>query len=54
MALELDEVRYWMDSGKHLLTVSFSGFDPSATLAAPSGSALDDGCSPYQVAHFNR
>jgi hypothetical protein len=29
MALELGEVRYWMNSGKHLLTMSVSGFDPS-------------------------
>jgi hypothetical protein len=27
MALELGDVGYWMNSGKHLLTVSFSGFD---------------------------
>jgi hypothetical protein len=32
MALELGDVRYWMNSGKHLLTVSFSGFDPFHTL----------------------
>jgi hypothetical protein len=28
MALELGDVRYWMNSGKHLLALSFSGFDP--------------------------
>jgi hypothetical protein len=31
MALELGDVRYWMNSGKHLLSLSFSGFDPSRT-----------------------
>jgi hypothetical protein len=31
MALELGDVRYWMNSRKHLLTVSFSGFDPDRT-----------------------
>jgi hypothetical protein len=24
----LGNVRYWVNSGKHLLTLSFSGFDP--------------------------
>jgi hypothetical protein len=32
MALDLGEVRYWTNSGKHLLTVSFSGFDPKLDL----------------------
>jgi hypothetical protein len=29
MALDLGEVRYWMNSGQHLLTLSFSDFDPN-------------------------
>jgi len=29
----LDDVRYWVNSGKHLLALSFSGFDPERTLA---------------------
>ena len=28
MALELCDVRYWMNSGKHMLALSFSVFDP--------------------------
>jgi hypothetical protein len=40
-------------SGKHILPLSFSGFDPTATLAAPSGSALDAGFSPYQRTCLN-
>jgi hypothetical protein len=29
-------VRYWMNSGKHMLSLSFSGFDPQATSAGTS------------------
>jgi hypothetical protein len=43
----------WVNSGKHLLALSFSGFDPTETLAAPSGNALDAGFS-YQRARFSR
>ncbi|MGC2319748.1 MAG: hypothetical protein WA615_25165 [Bradyrhizobium sp.] len=32
MALELGDVRYWMNSGKDMLALSFSGFDPMLTL----------------------
>ena len=39
-------VRYWVKSGKHLLSLSFSGFDPTATLAALSGSPLIAGLAP--------
>ena len=28
MALELGDVRYWMNSGRHMLAASFSGLDP--------------------------
>jgi hypothetical protein len=28
-ALELSDVRYWINSGKHMLAMSFSGFDPT-------------------------
>jgi hypothetical protein len=28
MALEFGDVRYWMNSGKHLLAMSFSEFGP--------------------------
>jgi hypothetical protein len=31
MALELGDVRYWMNSGKHMLALSFSVFDPQET-----------------------
>ena len=39
MALELDDVRYWMNSGKHLLMVSFSGFDPTETFRNAASAA---------------
>jgi hypothetical protein len=32
----LGNVRYWVNSGKHLLALSFSGFDPIRTLASRS------------------
>jgi len=28
----LGDVRYWVNSGKHVLSLSFSGFDPNRTL----------------------
>jgi hypothetical protein len=31
IALELGDVRYWMNSGKHLLLASISEFDPTRT-----------------------
>jgi len=33
MPKHLGDVRYWVNSGKHLLSLSFSGFDPTRTLA---------------------
>jgi hypothetical protein len=33
MALKLGDVRYWMNSGKHVLTLSFSVFDPKRSWA---------------------
>ena len=36
----LGDVRCWVNSGKHLLSLSFSGFDPTATLAATRVHAL--------------
>ena len=41
-------VRYWMNSGKHILISSFSAFDPSQTSATPSGPGIGAGLSPYQ------
>ncbi len=35
MAKYLDNVRYWVNSGKHVLALSFSGFDPQPTWVAP-------------------
>jgi hypothetical protein len=35
-----------MNSGKHMLALSFSAFDPTATLAALSGSPLIAGLAP--------
>jgi hypothetical protein len=31
----LGDVRYWVNSGKHLLSLSFSGFDPSRKSSTP-------------------
>src|SRR3979411_2580982 len=36
MPTALRDVRFQGQSGKHMLTLSFSGFDPKATSAAPS------------------
>jgi hypothetical protein len=33
MAPELGDVRYWKNSGKHMLAGSFSGFDPTPDIA---------------------
>jgi len=30
----LGDVRYWVNSGKHVLSLSFSGFDPDRTFSA--------------------
>jgi hypothetical protein len=49
MALELGDVRYWMISGKHMFALSFSGFDPSATLAVRCGNDFDADFGPYQT-----
>jgi hypothetical protein len=32
-AEDLSNVRYWENSGRHVLALSFSGFDPEADLA---------------------
>jgi hypothetical protein len=29
MQTAMRNVRYWMNSGKHMLSLSFSGFDPT-------------------------
>jgi hypothetical protein len=49
MPTALRNVRYWVNSGKHMLALSFSGFDPTATLAALNGNTLDAGFSPIKV-----
>jgi hypothetical protein len=33
------DIRYWGKNGKHLLALSFSGFDPKRTSASPSRKA---------------
>jgi hypothetical protein len=48
------DVRFRGQSGKHVLIASFSGFDPTETLAAPSGIAFEAGFNPYQRACLNR
>jgi hypothetical protein len=42
-------VRSWGQSGKHMLAMSFSGFDPTETLAAARGSAFDVNLAPINV-----
>ncbi|MGC2318208.1 MAG: hypothetical protein WA615_17200, partial [Bradyrhizobium sp.] len=36
MQTALRNVRCWENSGKHMLALSFSGFDPQRTSAAPT------------------
>jgi hypothetical protein len=43
-----------MNSGQHMLAMSFSGFDPTATLAVHCGNGFDAGFSPYQSTRLNR
>jgi hypothetical protein len=43
-----------VQSGKHVLALSFSGFDPTATLAMHCGNVFDVGSSPYQNASLSR
>jgi hypothetical protein len=43
-------VRCWGQSGKHMLPLSFSAFDPYATLAVTNGNALDADFYPYPSA----
>ncbi len=35
MPTTLRDVRSWGQSGKHMLALSFSGFDPERTLSGP-------------------
>src|SRR6266404_837991 len=54
MALELGDVRYWMNSGKYLLMVSFSGFDPerksgSFNIFRPTGPPASSKCRARTV-----
>jgi hypothetical protein len=54
MPKSLGDVRCWVNSGKHLLSLSFSGFDPTATLAVHCGNGFDAGFSPYQSTRLSR
>ncbi len=47
-------VRCWMNNGKHLLALSFSAFDPSATLAVHCVEGLDADLFLYQSARQRR
>jgi hypothetical protein len=38
----------WGQSGKHMLLVCFSVFDPTATLAVHCGAGFGAGFNPYQ------
>jgi len=44
----LGDVRYWVNSGKHLLSLSFSGFDPDVW----SGRALQVDFAELAVRYF--
>src|SRR5258708_32736678 len=37
----LGDVRCWVNSGKHMLSLSFSGFDPTRTSATSIGATRD-------------
>jgi hypothetical protein len=50
----LGDVRCWVNSGKHVLIASFSGFDPQATLAVHCGNGFDGDFSLYQIARLSR
>src|SRR5712671_5046595 len=43
----LGDVRCCVNSGKHVLALSFSGFDPAATLAVHCGNGFDAAFSLY-------
>ena len=45
----LGDVRCWVNSGKHLLSSSFSGFDPTETLVQSNDSALHAGFRPSEA-----
>jgi hypothetical protein len=49
MLTALRNVRYRSNSGKHVLALSFSGFDPSATLAVHCGIGFDAQFEPIKV-----
>ena len=42
----LGDVRYWMNSGKHLLALSFSGFDPGCAQSGPISDMGSQGLEP--------
>jgi hypothetical protein len=54
MPTALRNVRYWLNSGKHMLALSFSGFDPTATFTVRCGNSFDAGFSPYQSTRLSR
>jgi hypothetical protein len=54
MPTTLRDVRFQGQSGKHMLASSFSGFDPTRTLAVHCGNGLDAGFSPYQNTRLSR
>jgi len=54
MPTAVRDVRSQGQSGKHILALSFSGFDPTATLAVQCGNGFHAVSSPYQCARPNR
>jgi hypothetical protein len=47
-----EDVRYRRNSGKHLLAMSSSQFDPTETLAVPDDNSLDAGFSHIKALHL--
>jgi hypothetical protein len=47
-------VRYRIKTGKLLLTLRFTAFDPKRTLAVRCGKGFDAGFSPYQSTRLSR
>jgi hypothetical protein len=54
MPTVLSDVRSQGQSGKHMLAWSFSGFDPTATLAVHCGNSFDADLGPYQSIRLSR
>jgi len=50
----LGDVRCWVNSGKHLLALSFSGFDPFRKSAPPEDISFDLARDVFQALSVDR